>query len=92
MKKAKLQKKVNNLTNKVKKAQYEYFVSYVDKNNKFGSMIVDMNFLLNSTEAIKDFNIDLNNSLRGNFKCIINFVFLRRKYITVEVKNEGKTN
>ena len=70
-----------------KKAQYEYFVSFVDKNNKFGSMIVDMNFIINSNEAVKRFTFDMNKALNGNFRCIVNFIFLRRKYIKVEVKN-----
>lgn len=91
MKKTLTKKKVQKKEVKkvVKKAQYEYFVSFIDNNNKFGSMIVDMNFLINSNAAVKNFNMDMNRALNGNFRCIVNFIFLRRKYINVEVKNEN---
>lgn len=91
MKKTLTKKKVQKKEVKkvVKKAQYEYFVSFIDNNNKFGSMIVDMNFLINSNTAVKNFNMDMNRALNGNFRCIVNFIFLRRKYINVEVKNEN---
>lgn len=77
---------------KNKIVQYEYLVSFVDNNNKFGSMLVDMYYLINSSEAVKMFDVDMRKALNGNYRCVVNCMFLRKKFVKKEELDEGKTN
>lgn len=69
---------------KKKKARYEYWFCFVDRNNKMQSTLADCVCLINSREALLQAQAEIEHIVNGNFKCFVNFKLLRKKFITVE--------
>ena len=64
-----------------KKAVYEYWFCYVDNNNKFQNALVDANYEINSRERMKEAREDLRKVTNDNFRAIVNYVLLKKKFI-----------
>lgn len=69
---------------KKKKLVYEYWFSYVDRNNKIGNIMADCEYQLNSKENILRAYKDLRKVTRENFRAIVCFQMLKRKYVAAE--------
>jgi hypothetical protein len=60
--------------------RYEYFFSYVNRNNKFENLLADCEYLIESKELVQRACSDLHRVTQGNFHALINFKMLRKKY------------
>ena len=69
--------------NKKKKLVYEMWFCYVDNNNKFQNALADVNYLINSRERMREAQADLSRVANGNFRCLVNYQILRKKYVPV---------
>lgn len=67
-----------------KKVAYEYWISFVDRNNKFGSLLCDMDYMINNKENAKKLSLEMNRVLNGNYRATINIMFLRKKFVKEE--------
>lgn len=68
-----------------KKAVYEYFICYTNRCNKFQNALVDTNYKMDSKQHAYDCQTDLRRVTNDNFRAIVSYNLLRKKYI-----NEGK--
>lgn len=66
---------------KKKKLVYEMFFSYVDSNNKIQNALADVNYPINSRDRMWQAQEDLKRHASGNFRCLIHFQVLRKKYV-----------
>lgn len=82
----KTEKKVKKVIKKQakKKVAYEYWISFVDKNNKFGSLLCDMSYMINSKENAKKLSAEMLRVLDGNYRATISVMFLRKKFVKEE--------
>lgn len=86
--KYKAKKTVKKSTTK-KKLVYEMFFSYVDNNNKIQNALADVNYPIDSRERMWNAQNDIKKFANGNFRCLISYQVLRKKYVT-ENKEETK--
>lgn len=70
-----------------KKAVWEMWFSYVDNNNKIQNALADVNYEINSRERMWQAQEDLKKYANGNFRCLVNYQVLRKKYV---IKGENK--
>ena len=73
---------------KKKVLRYEVFISFADRSNKVQDLLADLEYPLTSKENIVRLCQDMRKATNDNFKALFNFKVLRKKYITVEDKNE----
>lgn len=66
-----------------KKLVYEMWFCYVDNNNKFQNALADVNYQINSRERMREAQDDLRRVANGNFRCLVNYQILRKKYVPV---------
>lgn len=64
-----------------KKLVYEMFFCYVDNNNKMQNALADVNYQINSRERMKAAVDDLRRLAGGNFRCLVSYQVLRKKYV-----------
>lgn len=74
---------------KKKKLVYEMFFSYVDNNNKIQNALADVNYPIDSRERMWNAQNDLKKFANGNFRCLVSYHVLRKKYVKEE-KEETK--
>ena len=63
-----------------KKVVYEMWFCYVDNNNKIQNALADVNYLINSRKRMWQAQEDLKKFAGGNFRCLVNYQILRKKY------------
>lgn len=64
-----------------KKLVYEMMICYVDKCNKFQNALVDSNYQINSRERAYAMQNDLRRFTNDNFRAIVSYQVLRKKYV-----------
>lgn len=64
-----------------KKLVYEMWFAYVDNNNKIQNALADVNYEINSRERMWQAQEDLKRFASGNFRCLVNYQVLRKKYV-----------
>lgn len=63
-----------------KKVQYTYFISYNSTNNGFGSVVVDLNEPITTSEQIKNLNDELRND-GDNLAVVLNYILLNTEEV-----------
>lgn len=63
-----------------KKVIYDYFICFVDRCNKFQNAIVETNYKMDSKEHAYECQSDLRRLTNDNFRAIVNYQLLRKKY------------
>lgn len=78
-----MDKKTNSkTTSKDKKSVFIYFICYVDRCNKFQNALVETNYKIDSKEHAYECQTDLRRVTNDNFRAIVTYNLLRKKYIT----------
>lgn len=75
-----------------KKLVYQYFICYVDRCNKFQNALVDANYQINSREHAYECQKDLRRLTNDNFRAIVNYQLLRKKYVEEKHEEESQKN
>jgi len=63
-----------------KKVIYEYFICFADRCNKFQNALVETNYKIDSKEHAYECQNDLRRFTNDNFRAIVNYQLLRKKY------------